>query len=232
MRKLYIEDPTTLSGTILDGLKDDVLRAINRSYQVMWTAPNDHFRRGEYTFNTVSGTQEYLLDSTIQQILGVVKVNGSAPYVSPIKDRADFDNYGTRFLNQLTNTISNARPAAYFLEAFGVDAAESSQVSMFFVPTPDDAYAITFEASSEAPSLTETTLDAETDLRVPDQYVESILLPLSMFFVTDSHYFLIDQRQGEFQKANGEFGLAMAQLGFTDPQIEQFRKTVTAPTNG
>lgn len=232
LRKLYIEDPTTLAGTILGGLEDDVVAAINRAYQVIWTAPLDYFRRGEYTFATVSGTQAYTLEQGIQAIEGVVKLNGGTPHVAPIQNRADFDNYGTRFLNQLTNTIANAIPQGYFLQKFGQENADSVLLKMLFVPTPDDAYTVTFEASSEAPNLTLANVDAGVDLHIPANYVESILMPLARYFVTGSHFFMVDHRPQEWQEASGDFGKAMAQLGYADPDIDQFKIQQPVAANG
>ena len=225
LRKLYIEDPATLNGTILAGLKDDCLSAINRTYQVIWTAPEEHFRRQQFDFLTVSGTNEYLLDQSIQELEGLVKVNGSE--VRPISDRGDFDNYGIRFKGALSNSIPQSVPEAYFLQSFGQNAADSVELKMLFTPTPDAEYSVTFEASSEAPRITLVDIDNEVDLFVPGKYVESIFLPISRFFIQESHFYMADKRQAETQKAQSSFVMAMKQLGYTDPQIEQYKKGVS-----
>lgn len=223
LRKLYIEDPDGLDGTILTGLKEDVAAGVNRAFQVIWTAPWDFFRRDEFTFNTVAATREYLLEEGIQEVLGVVKVNSATPHLRPISNRSDFDSYGTRFLGQLTDTVTAGSPKAYFLQRFGTGDADAVQVKMFLVPTPDDVYTITYEASTEAPNFTVAEIDAAGDLSIPANYVESILVPLSRFFCSSSHFFLADRRAAEISQMNADFEMAMRQLGYTDPQIKQFR---------
>jgi len=226
LRKLYIEDPTALAGVILTGLQNDCVDAINRAFQTIWTAPYDFFRKKHFDFNTASGTQEYTLDQALQEIIGPVKVNGGTPHLRPIKDRGDFDNYATRFQGSLTNAVANAQPVAYYLERLWQDGADSTVVKMLFTPTPDTAYSIDFEGSTEAPSFTLAELQAEPDLPIPHNYVESILLPVARLFVARSHYFMADQRPGEIQAMQQDFIVAMGQLGDSDPTLPKFE----APT--
>lgn len=228
LRKLYIEDPSALSGTILAGLQADVLSAINRAFQTIWTAPNsEHFTRKHFTFNTAGGTSSYALDATVQKILGPVKLDGATPHISPLKNRADFDYYLTRFKGQLSDSGSNARPEVYFLERLYANAAEATVVNMLLKPTPDAVYAVDFEASIEAPNFTQAQVEADTDLPMPHGYIESILLPISRWYTTRSHYFMPDKRQGELSVMKIDYEEAMRQIGLTDPQAEQAK---TAPT--
>lgn len=226
LRKLYIEDPAGLSGTILTGLQADCVDAINRALQTLWTAPFDFFRRRHFQFNTVSGTQEYDLEAAtglaLQEVLGPVKINGATPHLRPVRDRGDFDNYATRFLSSLTNTVANARPVAYYLERLFQNAADGVQCKMLFTPTPDDAYSVDFEGSVEAPTYTLAQLQAEPDIPIPHSYVESVLLPVARLFVARSHYFMADQRQAELQNLQQDFMVAMRQLGDTDPTLPKF----------
>ena len=222
LRKLYIEDPSALSGVILTGLQADCVDAINRAFQTLWTAPADFFRRKHFQFATVSGTQEYTLEQGVQEVLGPVKVNGGTPHLRPVKDRGDFDNYATRFQGSLTNVVSNAQPKAYYLERLWQDAADSAVCKMLLTPTPDTAYTIDFEGSTEAPSFTLAELQAEPDLPIPHNYVEGILLPVARLFACRSHYFMAAERQPEVQQFQQDFIMAMGQLGDSDPTLPQF----------
>jgi len=224
LRKLYIEDATALSGVILDGLQADVVSAINRAFQNVWTAPHDYFRRSLFQFNTVAGTSTYTLDQSLQEILGPVKIDGGTPYVRPVgDDRGNLDNYATRFKGALTNTLANARPEVYFLERLWQNAADSTTVNMIFAPAPDVVYAVDFYASTEAPSFTLAQLDASVVLPVPHEYVESVLLPIARFFVIESHFYLADRRPAETKKLAQGYVDARKQIGDLDPQLPELR---------
>lgn len=227
LRALYIEDASSLSGAILTGVEGDVLAAINRTYQTLWTAPSEHFRSASYSFETESGTPDYLLDSGIQQILGDVSVNGAAPFLVPVREYGDFAAYATRFLGAASNAMTNGQPQAYHIQTRGLAAADPVEITMFLTPTPDDVYAITFDASTQAPRLTQENVDAGVDLRVPAGYVESIFAPVARFFVTRSHFFMASARAAELQQAEADFAIAMRQLGYTEPQISEFQRSRT-----
>lgn len=229
LRKLYIEDSSALTGVILDGLEADVVTAINESFQSLWTAPFDHFRRKHFTFPTVIGTSAYTLDQTVQDVLGPVKANDATPHLRPIKDRGDFDNYATRFKKALTNSSSNARPEAYFLERLFRDAADSALIKMLLTPAPDAVYTIDMEASTEAPSFTLAEIDSAVALPIPHQYVETVLLPIARMNVTRSHYFLADERPTELQKMEQDFIAARKQIGDTDPQLPHLKEPLPQP---
>lgn len=223
LRALYIEDATALSGVILDGLQEDILAAVNRTYQTLWTAPQDHFRRSQFSFVTEAAEDAYTLAAGVQEIFGEVSIDNTPPHLRPIKAIGDFLNYPTRFLGAASNTIANGRPVAYHVTATGAAAAEATVLTMYLKPTPDAVYTVRYDASTEAPTLEQDDIDDDIDLHVPAKYVESIFMPIARYFVTRSHFFMPDDRPAEMQSATGDFAMAMAQLGYTDPQIERFK---------
>ena len=229
LRKLYIEDPSALDGTILAGLEAEVVSAINRAFQMIWTAPkSSHFTRKHFTFSVVGGTSSYALDSTLQAVLGPVKLDGATPHLRAITERGDFDNYPTRFKGALSNAAASGRPEAYFLERLFADAAEATTVNMLLTPTPDTSYSADFEGSIEAPNFTLAEIDADVALPMPHQYVESILQPIARMYITRSHFFMADRRQAEIQAFTMDYAEARRQIGATDPLVPEDSTQPTA----
>lgn len=181
---LWLENTATLP----DWATQHGLTALNAAFQDLWTHGPDHFRKTEVTFNTVINTRSYTLDSTIQGVLGQVLLNGTTP-VRPVLDEGTFRRFYESVIGG--DEPSNGTPLAYFLDRRKATSGDICEVQMRLTPKPSAVFAVTFDASSEAPAYTLTTL-ADTPsvaLRLPHGYVESTLLPVARWRITASHLF-------------------------------------------
>lgn len=216
LRKVWIEQ----SGIAPSYILEDITIAVNQAIQLIWLAGPDHFRRADFTFNTVSGTASYTLDADVQEVLGPVRLD-TATHLRPVDGRGDFDHYHTRFLGADSDEVSSAQPVAYFIDRRNTNADDNQAVSMLLTPTPDDTYSISFEASKTAPTYTTADLATTATLQVPHGYVESLFLPIARYFSIRSHFF---GKEAIRQSIEADYQQALALYGMADAAPEPQQK--------
>lgn len=214
LRKLYLQDAASAPLEI----KDDVTTAINRAFQDIWTQAPDHFRRQKLTLTTVAAQDSYGLPQNVQEILGPVRIDRA--FLALITNKGDILAFNTRFQGDLTVGSGSGQPQAYFLERLfqSHTVEDNTTINMILAPTPDQAYTVEYECSTEAP-IFERTDWCDTPapvLPIPHKYVESILAPIARFFLMDSHYFTDFERSAMFKDG---YLRALRTLGVSDPQV-------------
>lgn len=208
LRRVWIERP---ADAVPDFVLADVATAINQALQTLWTLPReDWFRRQEIEVSLVAGTNRYALPSTIQNVLGVTRANGSE--LRPVQSRSDIDNYAKRFTGATTE--ANGTPAAFWIERLASGgSSDSAAAYLWLAPTPSATATLTMEVSSEAPNYTVAQLDdAVNTIPMPHAYVESLLLPVARFFATRCHWF-----NGDPGGLKTDAEAAFARIGATAP---------------
>lgn len=209
LRKVWFEDPDRVPGYVLD----DVTTEVNRALQTLWALPSrDWFRRQQIEIALVSGTNRYELALNIQRVLGITRLNGSA--LRPAKTRGDIENYGRRYLGELSETPGT--PMIYWVEQLASgDASDSAAAFLWLAPTPNAGATLTLQTSTEAPNYSNADLTSEEEgIPMPHGYVESLFLPVARYFVSRSHWFRDAARVDELR---ADATSAFAALGMVAP---------------
>jgi hypothetical protein len=102
--------------TVSDAVKADLSNALNRSLQTMNLAGKDYFLAEALTQALSSGTAEYALSSTIQRIVGPVRLQGGG-HLRELRSRGQYDGFGIYFHGETSPGAVSGTPEAYFLEA-------------------------------------------------------------------------------------------------------------------
>ena len=102
--------------TVSDAVKADLSNALNRSLQTMNLAGKDYFLAEALTQALSSGTAEYALASTIQRVVGPVRLHGGG-HLRELRSRGQYDGFGIYFHGETSPGAVSGTPEAYFLEA-------------------------------------------------------------------------------------------------------------------
>ena len=200
------------------GAKDDIATALNRAFQEIFLRGPDFFRRSEKSFNTVAATQAYTLTDDVQEVLEPVRIGLNT--LQKVLSKGDILQWDTRFNGSTSVSASSGQPVCFYTERLnnGISHTdqEMAQVKIWLAPIPDDVYSVELEVAIEPPTYTRANFcdDPTPELPIPHKYVESLLLPVARYFVTDSHYFT------DLQKLKGleqGFTRAFENLGIADP---------------
>lgn len=208
LRTIGQEDPD--AATVTTAMLNDVLAAVNYALQTLRTAGPDFFTRSPVAVTLVAGTAAYDLDDGVQSVLGPVRLGGRT--LRALTSRNELDNFGLIYLGQTTPGVENGRPLAYFIEALTQalddDHEDPSLLRLHLVPAPNSANAgsLTLDGVLQVTRLSDFDDDL---LPVPQQYVETLFLPIARKHVSGSIYFSSSQLKEQIE---AEFAEAMAKL--------------------
>lgn len=210
----------------------DVMIAVNRAYQELWTAPKAEFlRRRAGSITTASGTSSYDLGSTIVELIG--PVTGTSGALIPCSNKADFNAFADRFL-QADTSLASGEPVAYYYERLNASntAADPITSNLHLTPTPASVYSVTFEAAYDPPQFDDCQLDSDgNNLPIPHGWLEGILLPIAQFYMLDSHWYTKDQRHDATEAIMNGYAQARLRLGLSDPQIKTVKAAAKEAAN-
>lgn len=202
LRKLGVES----AGAASTGMLADVLEAVNYARQTMWLAGPDYFLRTPINLVLTTGASSYDLADTVQSVLGPMRLaNGRT--LRKLNSREELDSFGMAYLSQTTEDVDDGEPIAFFVESLNQAGGDPAKIRIHVVPAPTVTYAGTavLEGVSESTSLAVADLAGTTVMPVPQQYTESLFLPLARKALTRSTYFssteLKEQIEADFQEA-------------------------------
>lgn len=192
------------------GQLQDVLIAINGALQLLNMAGEDYITRKTITVNTVNGTQKYALPASTQAVLGPVRMGTTA--LKALTSRGQVDQFDRIFMGGSTYGAAAGIPVAYFVEFINNAAAagDTTTVNLYLCPTPNLVTAVDLEVVTLALTIADLTLT--TILPVPQNYTESLFLPIARMMVSRSSTFsrpdIRDQLEADGQAALATLGLA------------------------
>lgn len=217
LRLLRVESP----GTAPSYIQDDVTIAVNAAYQTLWLdvpeTRRSHYTRRIDTVALTAGTHEYVLDDDVANVLGpIYRVTDSEPLM-PLASKHDFLNYGP--IAKGLAQAPNGPPEAYYLDRRSTTADAGTETRLFIAPTPAADVSIEMEVEIRCPrfATADFCADVPPKLQIPQEYVESTLLPVATWYAAGSHWFT-DRDGALTQRLQSEATRALARMGVTDPQ--------------
>lgn len=202
LRKLGIETAGSASAAMLE----DVRGAFNYAQQTLWMAGPDYFNRSQIGLVLVAGTSSYDLATTVQSVLGPVRLP-SGRTLRALESRAELDNWGLLYLGQSEAAVDDGTPRAYWVENLYQSGNDPVKIKIHVIPAPDAGAAgtATVEGVSECTLFSTADIAGTSTLPVPQQYVETLFLPLARKAIARSTYFsavdLQDKIDKDFEEA-------------------------------
>jgi hypothetical protein len=221
LSKLGIEDST--QATSLQ--QQDCVIAINSAMQALQTAGQDFFTRQRININVQAGTAMYAMATTVQNVLGPVRWNNSNP-LHALGSRGELDQFDRLFLGSASYGAAAGSPIAYWVENIRqVSGGIANQINIWLAPVPNAAGSIAIEGVLDAPAYAVADLLTSAALPIPQNYTESIFLPLARIAVTLSSAFsrpeLLERLTAEAQSAIERLAMNGGFPNVTAPQPER-----------
>ncbi|MFZ4695822.1 MAG: hypothetical protein ACOYMV_11910 [Verrucomicrobiia bacterium] len=166
---------------------------LNKALQVLWAGARavDYFARETLTVSFFAGTSAITLGTTIQSILGPVRLADGTP-LRRISTRSQFDDFGSLFLGD-ESVPTAEEPFAFFEETLRETsgAADLAKVRLHILPALSAGSAdLLLDVATEAPRYAWADYTAgSTLLPISHQYAESLLYPVMRHEAMQSHYF-------------------------------------------
>lgn len=181
-----------------DIMRRRIFNDLNSAMQLLWTKGHrllDYYTRGEETITVTANQKETLLSDNIQSVLGPVR-RADGMLLRPIRTRGEYDNYASIYAGSIT-ALAGAPPQAYFIDQNRGTAPDATSLSIFVVPVPTVNTTLTLEVSLRAPAFTTADYTNQTQIPIPHNYAETLLLPIARYLVCSSLFFADKSKQRE-----------------------------------
>jgi hypothetical protein len=176
-----------------------ILNDLNSAMQLLWSKGHrllDYYTRSEETVTITANNKETLLSDNIQSVLGPVRRTTDNMMLRPIKSRGEYENYSSIYAGSIT-ALAGAPPQAYFVDQNRGTAPDATSLSILVVPVPIVNTQITLEVSLRAPAYTTTDYTNQTQIPIPHNYAETLLLPIARYLACSSLFFADKSKQRE-----------------------------------
>lgn len=207
MSMLYIDAAASAS----NAFHQDVAFAINAALQEIHKSPlGSAWSRQIWAFSTAPGIGEYTLEPRISNVLGDVRCDNA--HVSECQHEGSFPELASRY-----GVPATGAPRFYHVQRIhgGSLRADATVLQMQLWPAPRRPHSISFDALIEPRNFSACDLDnTETVIPVPEQQVESILLPIAAEYLLLSSKNVTDRVRQAVPTAAAR---ARALLGFSEP---------------
>jgi len=181
-----------------DIMRRRIFNDLNSAMQLLWTKGHrllDYYTRSEESVTIPPNQKETPLNESIQSVLGPVRrVDGML--LRPIKTRGEYDNYASIYAGSIT-ALAGAPPQAYYIDQSRGTAPDAASLSIFVIPVPTVSTVLALEASLRAPAFTTADYTAQTQIPIPHNYAETLLLPIARYLVCSSLFFADKSKQRE-----------------------------------
>ncbi|NBO26621.1 MAG: hypothetical protein EBU96_07515 [Actinobacteria bacterium] len=182
-----------------DIMRRRIFNDLNSAMQLLWTKGHrllDYYTRSEELVTIPSNNKSVGLSDSIQSVLGPVKRVSDGMLLRPIRTRGEYDNYSGIYAGSIT-ALQGAPPHAYFIDQNRGTAPDATSLSIFVVPVPVVNTQISLEVSLRAPSYSLSDYTAQTQIPIPHNYAETLLLPIARYLVCSSLFFADKTKQRE-----------------------------------
>lgn len=181
-----------------DIMRRRIFNDLNSSLQLLWTKGHrllDYYTRSEITITIPSGSNNVSLPDSVQSVLGPVR-RSDGIILRPISSRGEYENYHAIYLGSVAASAPGT-PQAYFIEAGTNTGPDASLLTLFIVPRPLTNIDIKAGVSLNAPSFTIANYTTPTEIPIPHNYAETLLLPIARYLVCSSLFFADKSKQRE-----------------------------------
>lgn len=223
LRLLHVEQP----GSAPAYVQDDVTQAINTAYQILWTAvPQDrrsHYTRRADTVTLASGDTSALMAEDVAGILGPIRRQADKKQLLPLTHESEYLNW--THLAGSGSGSADGKPRAYWIQRTFQAADDATQIRIFVAPTPTASTTLEIPVEMQAPRFetADFCADPQPTLRIPHAYIESLLLPVALYYASASAWFT---KTDMLPRIESDAQRALAQIGVTDPILKS-----TAPAS-
>ena len=176
-----------------------ILNDLNSAMQLLWSKGHrllDFYTRSEETATITANQKETVLSDNIQSVLGPVRRVTDGMLLRPIRTRGEYDNYASIYAGSIT-ALTGAPPQAYFVDQNRGNPPDATALSILVVPVPTVNTLITLEVSLRAPAYTSTDYTNQTQIPIPHNYAETLLLPIARYLACSSLFFADKSKQRE-----------------------------------
>ncbi|NBR23730.1 MAG: hypothetical protein EBU08_08160 [Micrococcales bacterium] len=178
-----------------------IFNDLNSAMQLIWAKGHrflDYYTRQTITATISANSDNVVLSDSVAAVLGPVKRVSDGIGLRPIRSRGEYDSFASIYAGSLT-ALTGAPPQAYFVdqERPSPDAADSTKITMFVVPSPTISTQLSVEVSVKAPTFTTSDYASSTAIPMPHNYAESLLLPIARYLSSSSLFFADKTKQRE-----------------------------------
>lgn len=176
-----------------------IFNDLNSAMQLLWTKGHrllDYYTRGEVTVTIQANSKSQALSDSVQSVIGPVRRATDNMMLRPIKSRGEYENYASIYAGSLTQ-LAGSPPQAYFIEASRNVAPDATSISIFVVPVPTVNTDLKVAVSLNAPAFTQTDYTNHTEIPIPHNYAETLLLPVARYLTCSSLFFADKSKQRE-----------------------------------
>lgn len=178
-----------------------IFNDLNSALQLIWAKGHrllDYYTRQTITATISANSNNVTLDDSVEAVLGPVKRVSDGVGLRPIRTRGEYDSFASIYAGSLT-ALTGAPPQAYFADEKrpSPDAADSTKITMFVVPSPTTSTALSVEVSVKAPAFTTSDYSTSTIIPMPHNYAETLLLPIARYLSSSSLFFADKSKQRE-----------------------------------
>jgi hypothetical protein len=217
---------------ISENMKKILAHRLNAALQIIYSSPGKesfYSETEEITLDvTTHLTGSYTLPDSVASILGPVRYQATGAPLIPIASRGEYDIFGPVYLGSATMGATTGRPVAYFVDSRrdpDDDLGDAKEISILFQPVPtgaEDGLVIELDVRNEPPRYTvaDFTDNPTTIVPIPDQFAESILLPLVRMGLMTASGWISDTEVAMLPNFEREGQRALAMLGITDSALK------------
>lgn len=170
----------------------------------------EYFSKNTKTI-TVSTSGEVTLDSSIQRVLGSVRLATTKKTLRMLPSLEALEQFSLRFLDDTVATPS--APLAYYIDSSRADGPDSVALTLHVIPAPEASVDVLIEVCDEPPRYEPQDFYLGTPLQLPHKWAETILLPLVKQWALGDTIMPSSLRDGVKAQIGEQYDAARAMLG-------------------
>ena len=196
-------------------LLDNAIHYLNQSLQYIWSQSavgKDFFSKQRITATVLSGQDSVKLEEAVQTIVGGIYIKNTLKALDKARTRGEILNMSA-FLGSDAPTI----PYAVFIDAIESSVTDIKGITLQVYPAPLVDTDLEVEVAVQAPRYDNYSYNRNDRIRIPDGYIESVLLPICRFSATSSEYY---QENNRLQSLEQDYQKALMMIGAIDPNYK------------
>lgn len=214
---------------ISNNMKKILAHRLNAALQVIYSSPQgESFALEGIEITLATSTSSYALPDAVTSIAGPVRYQTDRAPLMPIASRAEWDLFGPIYLDSSSMGDTTGKPIAYFVDSRrdpDDTAGDAKEISILVQPVPtsdENGLVIELDVRKEPPRYTEDdfTNSPTTIVPIPDQFAESILLPLVRYGLMSASGWVSDTEVALLPQFREDGMRALGMIGITDPMLK------------
>ena len=193
---------------------------MNAALQMIWALSKDvnYFSRQTLTVSFPAGVSQVNLPTAVLNVLGPARLASTKQILRPVSSRPQFDAFAQLFLGQISNSLSNGTPQAFWVERLNIAQPDNVQNIMHVVPAPAVTTSILLDVSMDAPRYEWNDYILATPVEMPSLYADSVLVPFCRYRAMSSHFMA---QTDDRPTIVAEYQTALRLIGAVDPAMKE-----------